>query len=148
MANEIKSRDMGIRVNPRKGMVVLSINVTEVGAAIDQNVFIADQGYRIVSASEVHAVVGGSSAAIMIRKCEGTEAPSAGQALLTAAFDLTATANTVQNGTLTTTNADRKLVAGDRISFDFSGTVSGLAGAVVTIVLIPDPEKRYWQSIV
>jgi len=81
-------------------------------------------------------VVGGAAAAVRVRKCTGTTAPASGSAVHTADFDLTSgvTANTVTTGTLTTTDADRCLVAGDRLALDFGGTLTGLVG-VVTISL-------------
>lgn len=52
-----------------------------------------------------------------------------------AGFDLKGTANTVQTGTLTATTADLQLATGDRLSLDFAGTLTDLAGLLVTVSL-------------
>ncbi len=111
-------------------------------ASVDDWIFIADRAYTVVSIKEIHSVAGGSSAAIAIRKhtAAGTAAPGAAagatvKELLTAAIDLTATANVSQTATLTATTADLNLAAGDKIGSDLSGTLTGLAGCVVVIEL-------------
>ena len=54
-----------------------------------------------------------------------------------AGFNLKGTANTVQAGALTTTAAALKLAPGDRLSADFAGTLTAVAGVVVTVELRP-----------
>jgi hypothetical protein len=103
--------------------------------SVDKNVFIADRAYRVVSVSEAHTVAGGSGAAVTVMKCTGTQAPASGAAVTTAAFDLTATANTVVNATITATAADAVLAAGNRLAAHFAGTLTALAGTVVTVKL-------------
>ena len=56
--------------------------------------------------------------------------------LTTAAIDLTATANVAQTPTLTATDADRLLAAGDKVGLDYSGTLTGLVGKL-TMYLMP-----------
>jgi hypothetical protein len=110
---------------------------------IDQVLFICPvgQSYQLVSADEVHATAGSDASAVslQITKDTGTNAPGAGTDLLTnntnVGFDLKGTANTVQNGTLTATTASLVFVAGDRLSIDFAGTLTALAGVNVTINL-------------
>jgi hypothetical protein len=106
-------------------------------SSVDDNIFIADRAYRVLSIAEVHAVAGNDAGAVtlQLRKCTGTQAPSAGAALTTATFNLKSTANTVVTATLTATTADLALAAGDRLAADFTGTLTALAGGVVTIVL-------------
>jgi hypothetical protein len=103
--------------------------------AVDIPIFIADRAYEVVSIKEVHGTAGGAGAAVVAKKCTGTQAASAGAALHTGSIDLTATANTVITPTLTATAADLVLAAGDRVALDFSGTISPLAGMNVTVVL-------------
>ena len=98
--------------------------------SVDQNVFIADLPYYVETIREVHSVAGGSSAAVVVKKCTGTTAVASGTALHSTAVDLTATAETVASVTITAATADRKLAAGDRLSLDFSGTLTGLIGVV------------------
>lgn len=106
-------------------------------ATVDDNIFIADRAYRVRSIAEVHAVAGTDAGAVtlQLRKCTGTQAPSAGVVLTTATFDLKSTANTVVTATLTGTTANLMLAAGDRLAADVTGVLTSLAGGVVTIVL-------------
>lgn len=119
--------------------LVVTVNV-DAAEAVDQHAWICpDLGckWQLASVEEVHRVVGGASAAVMPEKATGTTAPGSGSDLLTAAIDLTATVDTVVSATLTTTEANRLFVPGDRIVLDFSGTVTGLAGCIIQFVLVP-----------
>jgi hypothetical protein len=53
-----------------------------------------------------------------------------------AGFDMKGTAETVQVGTFVDTRYNF-LLAGDRLSVDFAGTLTSLAGVVVTVSLAP-----------
>lgn len=109
-------------------------------ASVDKHIFIAPFACRVVSIREIHSVVGGTSAAVRLRKVTDTSAPGATASttvkeLITAAFDLTATINTMVEGTLVAaatpvTNSDYYLNTGDKLSLDFSGTLTGLVGVV------------------
>lgn len=107
----------------------------------DQCFFIAPGPMRVVRIDEVHSVAGDNGGAVnlQVTKDHTTDAPGAGTNLLTnntnAGFDLKGTANTVQNGALSATPADLILAAGDRLGVDFAGTLSTLAGVVVTVTL-------------
>lgn len=109
----------------------------------DQCFFIANRPYQIIGMRQVHSVAGSDpgSVNLQVTKDTGTNAPGAGTDLLTnnsnAGFNLKGTANTVQVGTLTTTAAALKLAPGDRLSVDFAGTLTALAGVVVTVELRP-----------
>lgn len=109
----------------------------------DQAFFIADRAYNVVRIDEVHSVAGNDAGAVnlQVTKDTGTAAPGAGTDLLTnnsnAGFDLKGTANTVQNGTLTTTAGALTLAAGNRLAVDFAGILTTLAGVVVTVWLEP-----------
>lgn len=111
------------------------------GSLADQSFFIANRAYQVMEIREVHAVAGNDSGAVnlQVTKDTSTDAPGAGTDLLTdnsgAGFNLKGTANTVQSGTLTSTVASKKLAAGDRLSVDFAGTLTTLAGVVVTVSL-------------
>lgn len=111
------------------------------GVLADEAFFIADRAYEVVGVSQIHAVAGNDGGAVnlQVTKDTGTNAPGAGTDLLTntagAGFNLKATANTVQNGTLVATQATKRLAAGDRLSVDYAGTLTTLAGVVVTVKL-------------
>ena len=72
---------------------------------------------------------------LSVSKDTGTQAPGAGTGLLTAAFDLKAAINTVQAGSLSATEADLILAAGDRLAVVFGGVLTAVAGVVVTVEL-------------
>ncbi|MBH8566719.1 hypothetical protein I8748_31985 [Nostoc sp. CENA67] len=108
---------------------------------VDQPFFVADGAYLVTGISYVHSTAGSDASAVnlQITKDTGTQAPGAGTDLLTnntnAGFDCKGTANTVQVGALVATEATRTLASGDRLSLDFAGTVTALAGVVVTVSL-------------
>lgn len=123
------------------GAPVLSTNVIVTGdlsaASVDRYLFTADRAYHVETLSEVHVVAGTDTGAVTltVTKCTGTQAPSAGAIVTATAFNLKSTAATVVNKTGAGTAAT--LAAGDRLGFDFTGVLTGLAGGVVTIALKP-----------
>lgn len=124
---------------------IASIIVTSelLAASVDKHIFVAPFACRVVSAREIHSVVGGASAAVRLRKVTDTSAPGAAASTtvkeLAAAFDLTATANTTQVATLVAAaalqpNSDFYLAAGDKLCLDFSGTLTGLVGLLTVSI--------------
>ena len=71
-----------------------------------------------------------------IRKVTSGTAITAGQLLHTGTYNLKGTANTVQSLTLSSTDADLLLAAGDSIAIDFTGTLTDATG-VVSVGLLP-----------
>lgn len=106
-------------------------------AATDTTFFVAPYPCRVVAITEVHSVAAGGASALQVTKDTSTNAPGAGTDLLSAAFDLNATANTPQNGALSATASDLVLAAGDRLSVDFAQAIQSSAGVVVTVALAP-----------
>jgi hypothetical protein len=106
-------------------------------ATVDTNVFVATGPVEVVGVSEVHTVAGDDVSAVTldVTKCDGTEAPASGVTVLASTFDLKGTANTVVDKALTATKANRKLVSGERLGINITGTPTTLAGGVVTIRL-------------
>jgi hypothetical protein len=104
-------------------------------AATDRVFFIAPVACQVVSIREVHSVAAGGASTLQVTKDTSTDAPGAGTDLLTAGFDLNATANTVQTGSLTATTADLQLAAGNRLAIDFANTIQSTAGLCVTVWL-------------
>ena len=120
--------------------IVLAVHIQSAASAVDQNVFVADRAYQVVSITEVHAAAGtdGSAVTLDVKKCTGSQAPSAGTSMFFAgAINLKATANSVTSMSLTGTTATLQLAAENRIAFDITGTPTSYAGGVVTIVLRP-----------
>jgi hypothetical protein len=109
------------------------------GDLADEAFFIADRAYVVDSIREVHSAAGTHSAAVSLQvtKDTGTDAPGAGTDLLSTAFDLKGTANTVQSAALTSDGAALTLAAGNRLSVDYAGVLTTVAGVVVTAMLTP-----------
>ena len=92
----------------------------------------------VVGIREVHAVAGDDAGAVTatIRRCQGTEAATAGDDLLgSTKINLKGTALTEQEPALTDTTANLTLEAGNRLSLDVTGTTTTLAGVIVTVLL-------------
>jgi hypothetical protein len=107
----------------------------------DVQFFTAPVKCEVVSIREVHAVAGDDGSAVTgtIRRCQGTEAATAGDDLLgTTKINLKGTALTSQAPALTDTTANLVLEAGDRLSFDVTGTTTNLAGVILTVLLKRD----------
>lgn len=108
---------------------------------VDQCIWQAPFDCQVISVDEIHAVAGTDAGAVNLQltKDTGTDAPGAGADLLTnnanAGFDLKGTANTRQAGTLTGTVANLQLAAGNRLSLDYAGVITTLAGVQVTVTL-------------
>lgn len=103
--------------------------------AVDSAFFIAPKALTVTSARAVWGVIAGAAFTAMPKKATGTQAPSAGASLLTAAFDINTTANTVATGTLTATGADLVLAAGNRLAIDFTGSATNTAGLAITLCM-------------
>lgn len=103
----------------------------------DTCIFTAPYECVLLSISEVHATAGTDGSAVNVQATHdtGTDAPGAGSDLLSnntnAGFDLKGTINTVQYGAFKN-GVSRKFNRGDRLSLDFAGTPTALAGTSVT----------------
>ena len=118
---------------PQKIVLTVPINAS----SVDQNIFIADAAYQVVQVEEAHTVAGNDASPVtaVLVKCTGTQAPSGGTACTSDTFDLKGTANTVVTGTLSVTASYYTLADGNRLAIDFGGTLTTLAGGVITVVL-------------
>lgn len=121
------------------GYVRVTIPLVAAASVVDQTVFTADRAYELVGVEEVHTVAGNDAGAVTldVKKCTGTQDPSAGTTMLASTFNLKSTANTVVSATLSATTANRKLADGNRVAFDITGTPTSYAGGAVTLVLSP-----------
>jgi hypothetical protein len=130
-----------VTVGASAGTTCPTYYFTGTAAATDQVFFVAPRAFRVVSISQVHAVAAGGASTLQVTKDTGTAAPGAGTDLLTnntnAGFNLNATANTTQVGTLSATASDLLLAAGDRLSVDFAAAIQSSTGVVVTACLAP-----------
>ena len=104
----------------------------------DVQFFTAPVKCQVVGIREVHETAGSDGGAVTgtIRRCQGTEAATAGDDLLgTTKINFKGTALTEQTPALTDTTANLILEAGDRLSLDVTGTTTALAGVIVTVLL-------------
>ena len=104
----------------------------------DVQFFTAPVKCQVVGIREVHETAGTDGGAVTgtIRRCQGTEAATAGDDLLgTTKINFKGTALTEQTPALTSTTASLTLDAGDRLSLDVTGTTTALAGVIVTVLL-------------
>ena len=92
---------------------------------------------RIHSIAEVHQVAGSDAGTVslQIERLQGTEALDAGDALLSTAFDLKGTANTVQYGTLVSNGELLQLNKGDRLALKDSGVLTAVENVCISIIL-------------
>lgn len=92
---------------------------------------------KLISVTEVHTVLGtdGSAVTLQIEKLTGTTAAGSGTSLLVTAFNLKATINTVQTGSLITTVGTTQFASGDRIALKLSGTPTAVANVTVTLLV-------------
>jgi len=103
----------------------------------DVQFFTAPVKCEVVAVREIHVTAGsdGGDVTGTIRRCQGTEAATAGDDLLSAAINLKGTALTEQTPALTATTANLTLEVGNRLSLDVTGTTTALAGVIVTVLL-------------
>jgi hypothetical protein len=91
--------------------------------------------FEVVAVNGYWDVVGGAAAAADVKI--GTAPISAGTTALASAFDLTAGARAATAKALTATAANRIVPPGSTIAVVTSGTLTGLTGLVVQVVLRP-----------
>jgi len=103
----------------------------------DVQFFTAPVKCEVVAVREIHVTAGSDGGAVTgtIRRCQGTEAATAGDDLLSATINLKGTALTEQTPALTATTANLTLETGNRLSLDVTGTTSDLAGVIITVLL-------------
>lgn len=114
----------------------------------DQAFFVAPQACIVSAAFYCHSTKGSvASSVVQLTKDTSTNAPGAGTDLLTnntnTGFTCDSANNVVQTGTLTATAASLRLAPGDRLSVDFAGTLTALAGVVLVVVLQPILRRKF-----
>jgi hypothetical protein len=113
------------------------------GDVADRCFYVANRPQKVAGVFYAHATKGTHASAVnlQITKDTSTNAPGAGSDLLTnntsAGFDCKGTINVVQTGTLTATTANLWLAPGDRLSGDYSGTLTALAGVIAVVLFEP-----------
>ena len=147
----------GEAINPRKKVVTFNLaangSLGTGGSAGAQTFYIADMTYVIWGITEIHKTAGNDAGAVTgyVSHETGTQAPGGGVTVMSQTFNLKGTANTLQTATLVETpsagltansattlgNHPIVLQKGDRLSFVFTGTLTTLAGVVVSVTLTP-----------
>ncbi len=118
------------------------------GGQVDTQFFVANDRYTIQSARCCVTAIGSSTPVVQLVKDASTNAPGAGTDLLTnttsTGFTLgtQAVANVPQVATFATTAGLLNMAVGDRISVDFAGTLTLVAGVVITVSLVPTQAYR------
>lgn len=119
--------------------VTVRLKNTDAATAANYGVFfVSERQYNVLAVAEVHGTAGTDASAVtlQIERLQGTEAPDSGDALLSTALSLKATANTVQYGTLVNTGVTA-LQRGDRLSLKDSGSLTDVANLCVTVYIQP-----------
>lgn len=129
---------MGLQGEDRGDGEFVAINIEYNASSIDKLCFVATRKYVVKAVSGVPSVIGSDAGAVAaaIKKVSGTTAIASGTALHSGTMNLKATANTVQNLTLSTTASELQIAAGDRIGVDFTGVMTAATG-VITVMLSP-----------
>jgi hypothetical protein len=118
-------------------MFSVSVPVPAATIGTDFVIFVAPFDCTLQSASEVHAVLGTDASAVNVQLTHdtGTQAPGVGGDLLAnssnAGFNLKGTINTPQHASFKS-GTSRKFVKGDRLSADFAGVMTAVAGVTIT----------------
>jgi len=100
-------------------------------------IFIATRPCIVRAIKEVHTTAGNDEddVTLNVERLQGTETSGNGDALLSSAFNLKGTKETVQTGTLTSTTSYLTLATGDRLNLVDSGTLTSVAGVCVAVEL-------------
>lgn len=98
--------------------------------------FTAQESCVVVAVTEVHGTLGTDASAVtlQIEKLTGTTAPDSGTELLSTAFNLKGTINTVQYGVLVV-NGENILGRGDRLCLKDAGVLTAVANVQVTVYI-------------
>lgn len=116
------------------------------GSLATQSFFVASRPMVITAIQYDHSTAGNDAAAvsaIITHETSSSQAAGGGTVVQTNSFDCKATANTPQSAVLLAVtgvgnpNAGITLAAGDRLSILFAGTLTTLAGVVVTVFAAP-----------
>ena len=92
---------------------------------------------EVIQAYEVHRVLGTDAGAVTldIEKLTSGQALDAGVSVLSGTFNLKSTVNTPVRVKATATDVNRVLNPGDRLALKDAGTLTAVAGVLVTVLL-------------
>jgi hypothetical protein len=129
---------MGLSIGNRGDKFTVPVPINAL--TVDSFVWVAPVACKLLSVTEVHAVAS-TSGTLGIRKITadsqlpGATAGASVVELLTSAtaINLASTASTVVTAPLSTVSGALNVPSGARIGFDIAGTMTNLAGGVVTM---------------
>lgn len=114
--------------------IVVNFNYDILANATDQWAFIADADYEVTRIVVIPTIAGTDGGAVTadVMKASGTTAVASGATVLSAvdSFNLKATINTLQIGTLVAAEASRRLTTNDRLGINFAGTMTAATGLI------------------
>lgn len=115
---------------------------------VDSHLMIAKYSY-IVDSIKAKFVTASSSGTVDVKTCADGTAISAGTSVLSSTISIAGTPDTNASGSITTTEANRKIYAGQSLAIDFGGTLTNIAGLVVTVslrrVTVPSRQGAYLE---
>lgn len=149
-ADNVINVDRGCQMGPR-GVQSFYINAN--ASLGTQSLFIADRAMVITGIEYKHTTAGNDAGAVscQVFHDSGTNAPGAGTSVMTNSFNCKGATNTVQTATLIAPtgpgfpSSTITLNAGDRLSVVFTGTLTTLAGVVITVFTAPGFKEEVAQ---
>jgi len=116
----------------------LSVNIEYNANSVDKSSFVASRAYRVKAIVGRVTAAGSDVGAVTaaVKKAPSATAIADGTALHSGTMDLKGAANTNQTLTLSTTDSDLEIAAGDAIGADFTGTLTAATG-VISVLLAP-----------
>lgn len=127
----LQVEDAGVLVIPYEFVIGTGITTT----AGSTTIFLMPstvETWQVAGASVTFSTTS-SSGTVTVSVDSGTNAPGAGTAQLTGTMSLAGTANTPVNGTVIA--SPTSITSGSRISYTTAGTLTGLVGCVLTVLL-------------
>lgn len=112
------------------------IDTRIIATDVDRFLFIADRAYIVTGVRYRPSVAGtdGGAVTAVVRKCTGTQSPTAGTPVHSGTINLKGTVNTNQTAAMSVTASDWTLAAGDSLSLDVTGVLTVVEG-LLTVTL-------------
>lgn len=136
-ATELANVVMTVAFNAQPGRIEVS-KFDPAPAATDHGFFMADRNYRLYDGRQIHGTAAGGVSTMQLEKCTGTTAAGSGTNLLSTAWDLNGTADTVQILDPVTVKATVQLDDGDRLAHDFANTIQSTTNFAATYSLLAE----------
>jgi len=134
-STELAGLCITVWVSPGHVVNFASFYINATGSQLDSTFAVFNRPTTALAVSYVHSILGtdGSAVTVMPERQVGTEDEASGDAMMAAGFNCKAAINVPQHGTLVTTAAIVRSKPADRLAADFTGTLTALAGTVMTM---------------